>query len=439
MNNRKNLSADVVVIGSGPGGATIARDLTRAGKKVIIVEWGKHNKPRGNMHTFMKAMGGYFGGLGKGLMVTPDLLMMVRAITVGGTTMYYTATAWDPPYDKLSQHGVDLPTEETEKIKKELHVAPLPDGMIGPAARGIMDSALELGFDWKKINKFIDPAKGDIGCMDTYCGDKHQAKWEAYQWVMDAVKHGARLLPQTYCEEVIVSNGTAEGVNVSDSAGRGYRINAKAVVVCAGGVGSPTLLQRSGIEDAGRKFFFDPFVVTSGYIDRETRPGKEMAMVAGMHLPEAGIMMTDITNPWFMAIIFRILAGRPTKIFKNKGQVSIMTKVRDVMDGVIDIDGRVCKPLTAQDRDKLNQGKIMARKILRNMGATDIWNGALGAAHPGGTCRIGHIVDANLETKYKNLFVSDGSVIPFEFGLPPVLTILCLSRRLSGHLLRRVI
>ena len=437
MKNTK-LSADVVVVGSGPGGATVARDLTLAGKKVIIVEWGKNNKPRGNMHTFVKAMGGYFGSLGKGLMVTPDLLMMLRAITVGGTTMFYTATAWDPPYEKLAAFGVDLAREETEKIKKELRVGPLPDDLMGPAARGIMASALDLGYDWKKLNKFIDPSKARIGCMDTFCGDKTQTKWEAYQWVMDAVSRGARLLPGTLCEEVIVDNGTAEGVRVSDKTGREYEISAKVVVVCAGGVGSPTLLQRSGIEDAGRKFFFDPFVLTNGYIDKPAQPGKELAMVAGMHLEEDGIMMTDMTNPWFQSIIFNILAGRPGKALKSKGLVSIMTKVRDVMDGVIDVDGRISKPLTGQDREKLNRGKIMARKILKNMGAKDIWNGALGAAHPGGTCRIGHIVDTNLETRYKNLFVSDGSVIPFEFGLPPVLTILSLSRRLSRHLMGRL-
>jgi choline dehydrogenase-like flavoprotein len=433
------LSADVIVVGSGPGGATIARDLAMAGKKVIIVEWGKDNKPRGNMHTFIKAMGGYFTSLGKGLMVTPDLLMMVRAVTVGGTTMFYTASAWDPPYEKLKAHGVDLSPEETEKIKKELKVAPLPDGMIGPAAKAIMASALDLGYDWKKLNKFIDPSKGRIGCMDTFCGDKTGAKWEAYQWVMDAVGRGARLLSGTHCEEVLVSGDTAVGVRVSDRTGREYEISAKAVAVCAGGVGSPTLLQRSGIEEAGRKFFFDPFVLTNGYIDRQTEPSKELAMVAGMHLEEDGIMMTDMTNPWFQSIVFNLLAGRPSKMFKSKGQVSIMTKVRDVMDGVIDVDGRISKPLTAQDREKLNRGKIMARKILKNMGAKDIWNGALGAAHPGGTCRIGHIVDTDLQTRHKNLFVSDGSVIPFEFGLPPVLTILSLSRRLSGHLLKTVL
>jgi predicted ATPase len=57
------------------------------------------------------------------------------------------------------------------------------------------------------------------------------------------------------------------------------------------------------------------------------------------------------------------------------------------------------------------------------------------AAHPGGTSKIGHIVDANLETKYKNLYVCDCSVIPEAWGLPPTSTILSLGKYLSKHLL----
>ncbi|MFP4039336.1 MAG: GMC family oxidoreductase N-terminal domain-containing protein [Desulfosudaceae bacterium] len=435
----KKTSTEVVVVGSGPGGATVARELTRAGRKVIILERGGHNRPRGRMHTFIKSMGGYFGSPGRGLLLTPDLLMMVRAITVGGTTMFYTATAWDPPYEKWRSFGVDLSREETEKIKQELKISPLPDDWIGPAASGIMSSALELGYDWHKLHKFIDTSRERIDCMDTYCGDRHGTKWEAYQWIMTAVDEGARLMPRMYCDEIMTDHGTAVGVRAIDHRGRVHEISAEAVVVCAGGVGSPTLLQRSGLAEAGQKFFFDPFVVTSGYLDRPTRPGRELPMTTGMHLNEEGIMLTDITNPWFQSLLFRALAGRPRQIFKNKGQASIMIKVRDVMDGSVDIDGRISKPLTQQDRHKLNRGKILARRILRNLGATDIWNGALGAAHPGGTCRVGKVVDANLETGLNKLFVCDGSVIPFEFGLPPVLTIISLGRRLSGHLLNKVL
>ncbi len=438
MNSRK-LSADVVIVGSGPGGAAVARDLIRAGRKVIIIERGRHNRPRGTMHTFIKSMGGYFHSLGRGLLITPDLLMMVRAVTVGGTTMFYTATAWDPPYEKWRSFGVELDPAETEKIKTGLAVAPLPDDWIGPAATAIMASARELGYDWHKLNKFIDPARGRIGCLDTYCGDKKGAKWEAYQWIMEAVADGARLEPGLYGDEVMIANGAAAGVRAVDRRGKVHEIEAGAVVVAAGGVGSPTLLQRSGIAEAGRQFFFDPLVCTTGHLGRPTQPVRELPMTAGTHLAEDGIMLTDITNPWFQSIVFQCLAGRPHKAFKTRNQASIMIKVRDVLDGVVDIDGRISKPLTHADRHKLNRGKIMARQILRNLGATDIWNGALGAAHPGGTCRVGEVVDANLETAYSRLFVCDGSVIPFEFGLPPVLTILGLGRRLSRHLLDNVL
>ena len=35
-----SIECDVVVVGAGPGGASTARELTRAGKKVIMLEWG---------------------------------------------------------------------------------------------------------------------------------------------------------------------------------------------------------------------------------------------------------------------------------------------------------------------------------------------------------------------------------------------------------------
>ena len=57
------------------------------------------------------------------------------------------------------------------------------------------------------------------------------------------------------------------------------------------------------------------------------------------------------------------------------------------------------------------------------------------AAHPGGTVRIGHMLDSNLKLKgYENLYVCDCSVIPEPFGLPPVLTLVCLGKRLAKHL-----
>ena len=59
------------------------------------------------------------------------------------------------------------------------------------------------------------------------------------------------------------------------------------------------------------------------------------------------------------------------------------------------------------------------------------------ASHPGGSAKIGDVVDSNLATEIDGLFVCDCSVIPEAWGLPPTLTILALARRLAGQLAER--
>ena len=55
-------------------------------------------------------------------------------------------------------------------------------------------------------------------------------------------------------------------------------------------------------------------------------------------------------------------------------------------------------------------------------------------AHPGGTAAIGKVVDNNLQTKVDNLFVCDASVLPVASGLPPILTITALAKRMAKKL-----
>ena len=55
-------------------------------------------------------------------------------------------------------------------------------------------------------------------------------------------------------------------------------------------------------------------------------------------------------------------------------------------------------------------------------------------AHPGGTAAIGKVVDNDLQTRIDNLFVCDASVLPVASGLPPILTIVALAKRLAKTL-----
>jgi choline dehydrogenase-like flavoprotein len=426
------LKADVVVVGSGPGGSTVARDLTLKGKKVILLEWGYDNRPTGTMMGASRYMGG-LSGFGKGMILTPEMTMIIRCITLGGTTLMYLGSAYEPKHDTFQKYGVDLPKEETEKIKKELRIQPMPDEFLGEGAKAIMKSARELGYDWQKILKFVDPAKGRPSVKDFYFGSKNGAKWQAREWALDAKQKGAKLMCGTLCEEVIIENGKATGVMALEEAtGRQYEISADKVVLSAGGVGSPTILQRTGIYEAGKNFFFDPFVIALGYLDKRLK--WETPMCAGVHIPEHGCFITDMSTPWCMYAYFTALGMKPFKMLKTRGLVGLMIKAADTLDGEITVAGGVVKSLSKQDHFRLNVGRSVSWKILKNAGCSDIWFSPIGAAHPGGTCRIGEIVNSDLETKYKNLFVVDGSVIPEPWGLPPVLTIICLARRLSKHL-----
>jgi choline dehydrogenase-like flavoprotein len=114
--------ADVAVIGSGPGGATVARQLARAGKKVVLLEWGRdwRNSPFYGTHT-----GCLMYTDKMGMLLTKERLNIVRGIMTGGSSNLYCGTASRPPAWLRDKYGVNIDAEVSETID-ELKIAPLP-------------------------------------------------------------------------------------------------------------------------------------------------------------------------------------------------------------------------------------------------------------------------------------------------------------------------
>jgi choline dehydrogenase-like flavoprotein len=50
--NLQNQKYDVIIVGTGPGGATTAKELTSRGKKVLMLEWGPGGKVRGTFRQY---------------------------------------------------------------------------------------------------------------------------------------------------------------------------------------------------------------------------------------------------------------------------------------------------------------------------------------------------------------------------------------------------
>ena len=419
---------DVIVAGSGPGGATVAKELSQRGKKVLILEWGNNAPLSGS---FRQGAGSLLIP-GRSLLLTPQLVGLVRGITTGGSTVYYYATSFPVPFDMLKSHGIDI-RDEVKELREELPVAPLKDEMVGPMSKRLMDSAQDLGYRWKKLNKFMYQERWKPEYSFGHYGDPHGVKWSARMYVEQAVAHGAELINGAKVNKVLIDGKKAIGVEFVKGRKR-YQAFAPKVIVSAGGIGTPVILRASGIERAGYDFFFDPLIGVCGTVKDIDVPAGEIPMTAGVHMEDEGYMMTDMAHPCALNAIFAAGAFKFHKMFSRRNTLQIMVKAKDELGGKLTDSGGVRKLLGKNDKQKLKRGFKRAKKILKNAGATGIFKTLYLAAHPGGTVKIGDLVDSNLMTEYDNLFVCDCSVIPAAWGLPPTTTIIGLGKRLAKHL-----
>jgi choline dehydrogenase-like flavoprotein len=418
---------DAIIVGSGPGGATVARQLAKQGERVLILEWGSKAPIEGTLGQFLSMA----AVPGKSLLFTNELLSVVRGITTGGSSIFYYATAFDPPLEMLESHGLDI-SEEVEEARNELPIAPLSDDLMGPMATRIMSSARELGYEWQKLPKFIYQDRCLAGCWKCSYGCPYGAKWNARMFIDEAVSDGAVLLNGAKVTKVIVQGGQATGVEFRREGSR-QRAFAPNVIISAGGIGSPIILRESGITKAGYDFFFDPLICAMGTVN-DISGGREIPMAAGVHMEEEGYLMTDmtVTNPVHVGLAAQIFQFN--KMLSHSRTLQIMVKAKDELGGHLTDSGGVRKKLPPSDEQKLQKGYERAKAILENAGAKDICKTRYLAAHPGGTVKVGELVDSNLQTDISNLYVCDCSVIPEAWGLPPTLTLIGLGKRLAKHL-----
>ena len=144
--------------------------------------------------------------------------------------------------------------------------------------------------------------------------------------------------------------------------------------------------------------------------------------------------MTDMTWPKWLYQLFTAEVFRFDRLFSHSHTLEIMIKAKDSLGGRLTDSGGVRKRLAESDQKHLMRGYERAKDILKNAGARHIFKSWYIAAHPGGTVKINDLVDSDLKTEYDNLYVCDCSVIPEPWGLPPMLTLIGLGKRLANHL-----
>ncbi|UCF95259.1 MAG: GMC family oxidoreductase, partial [Desulfobacterales bacterium] len=307
------------------------------------------------------------------------------------------------------------------------------DEMIGPMAQRIVASAQDLGYSWRKLDKLMYQDRWKPEYAFGHYGDPHGVKWSARMYIQEAVANGALLINGAKVKKVIIEGETATGVEYTKD-GQTSKAFASKVIVAAGGIGTPVILRASGIDRAGYDFFFDPLIGVRGTVKDIDVPTREIPMSAGVHLEDEGYMLTDMAHPSATTAFFAAGVFRFDQMFSRRRTLQIMVKAKDALGGRLTNTGGIRKNLDDHEKRKLSRGYARAKAILKNAGAKNIFKTWYLAAHPGGTVKIGELVDSNLKTAYTNLYVCDCSVIPEAWGLPPTSTIIALGKRLAKHL-----
>lgn len=405
------MNYDFVIVGSGAGGATLAKELAKKGKKVLIVESGSNVFPL--PFVLEKSVEG------------TDIF---TAYGAGGATVLANANGVRSLEKQLAEFGIVL-EKEYEELEKETGLAPIHDSLLSPdGSIRLLEICKKAGIGMQKMPKFIDHTKC-TRCGNCSLGCPSGAKWTALSFLREAESHGADVIYNTKVEKVIVQNGKAKGVECISANGP-VKYYGNSIVLAAGGIKSPVILQNSGIKNAGQNLFIDICEFYYGItpdIDLSHEP--PMQLVNTEFLETEGFIHS--TGSLKDRSKLKYYLKDNVDAYMNSNLFAVIVKIKDEAKGRIFPDGTFTKTATAQDRKRLDKGGEAARVLLMAAGAkpdTIQKREGLYGGHNGAAAAIGVVVDKNLQTKIDNLFVCDASVLPELPGLPPMLTIMAIAK-----------
>ena len=484
-----NIRVQVCVIGSGAGGAVVAKELAEAGIDVCLLEEGAYYRGKdftGNPRQMIdllyrnRGLTGTVGGL---------TIPIPLGKCVGGTTTINSGTCYRAPDYVLDawqrEHGVAEISEAHlrsyfERVEREVNVHAVGDGVYGKNSQLFQRGTEALGFAGARI------PRNEKGCMGTgVCAfgcpqDAKQAMHVSY--VPKALAAGATLYTRCRADRILASDGAAFGVLASlvgaddRETGRQLRVLADRVVVAAGALLTPALLERSGIADAsgfrGRNLHIHPATRVGALFDEEVRGWEEVPQAYNVHeFTREGIFIQgQFQPPSTEAPVLPGIGAAHKELMRQFPRLgSFGALISDVSEGRVRARGRgwplVTYKMIPEDVQKLTRAISLTAQIFFAAGARAVFPGIhphpvlrsadaaralletrlkatefeMMAFHPQGTCRMGEDPSRAVTDSYgahhgvRNLIVADASLFPSSCKVNPQITIMALATRAAAR------
>ncbi|MBK9258927.1 MAG: GMC family oxidoreductase [Polyangiaceae bacterium] len=486
ITENQDFECEVVVVGTGAGGAAAAYELASRGRAVLMLEEGDYHRRSsfdGKTSTAYKKL---YREQGTTIALGNVNIPVFAGRAVGGTTVINSGTCYRAPERTFAywryRHGLPQVFSSEglspyyERVEAMLGVAPANSLHLGSIAGIIARGAEHLGLGHQALSRNAPACDGQgICCFGCPTGAKRSTD---VSYVPAALNKGAQLITAARVDFVDIVAGRARGVtaavgdpSLGDKRPR-IRVKADAVIVAGGTMMTPLLLEQSraclSSGMLGKNLSIHPATKVMALFDEPVEQWKGIPQSYTIdHFAEEGLLfeggslpfdVSALGVPWtghrFMEMMekypymatfgFMIQEksrgsvrrgpnGRPLLLYRlNEEDTRRMQRGVEILCEVYQAAGaRRVFPFVA-GHDEVSTKEDLARLRASRIHAGDM---EMAAFHPLGTCRIGtdpsrSCLGPDHEAHdVESLYVCDGSAIPSSLGVNPQMTIMAMALR----------
>ena len=493
LDGTARLDCDVVIVGSGAGGAATAAELAEAGLDVVVLEEGGYHGTEDFNTDVGEMTRKLYRDAGATIAIGAPPVMYQEGMTVGGSTVINGGMAWRTPEkilerwdrDDKIQHILPASMEPFyERVERRIHVAYQDERTIGRDNEILKRGADRQG--WKVIPNLRNQlhCTGSNNCAFGCPTGGKQSSLVTY--VPRALRFGARIYSDVKVDKIRFEGTRAVGVEgrvKRTDGGRGskVRVDAKLVVSSCGAIHTPALLHRSGFRSAsgqlGRELSLHPNSKVLAVFDEDVRgwEGVHQAFQVREFQDDGFLMAAVNIPPSVMAMTIPRYGAALTEVLDDYNKiVTAGILVEDTNVGRVRVlpNGQPLAFYQLSDRDaeSIRRGTSLLCELLFAAGARTVHlpfsgMGELRSAddiktiferplrksgievvtvHLMGTTRMGPDPGRAVTDEWgavhgaDRLFVADAGLFPSPIGVNPAETIQALATRNASHIIENL-